>query len=80
MIELAERYLHELGLDTCRVRYHQGDLARIEVPLSAIGRLVSMPLRDQLASHFRELGFRFITLDVEGFRSGNLNQLVQISG
>jgi uncharacterized protein len=78
-IEAAESLLHELGLPECRVRYHEGDLARIEVPADAIERLVSLEVRTTLAAKFRELGFRFVTLDLEGFRSGNLNELIDIN-
>ena len=78
-IEAAEAYLHSLGLRECRVRLHEGELARIEVPLSEVARLAQPDVRDGMNRRFRELGFQFITLDLEGFRSGNLNALVQLS-
>jgi uncharacterized protein len=78
-IEAAEAILHELGLPECRVRFHEGDLARIEVPGSAIERLASLDCRTMLATRFRDLGFRFVTLDLEGFRSGNLNELIDLN-
>ena len=77
-IEEAEAFLRSLGLRDCRVRYHEGDLARIEVPLAEVARLAAIPLRDQLTREFHRLGFRFITLDLDGFRSGNLNELVPL--
>lgn len=77
-IEAAEAILHDLGLAECRVRYHEGDLARIEVPTDSIERLASSELRAMLAAKFRELGFRFVTLDLDGFRSGNLNELIDL--
>ncbi|MEX2173843.1 MAG: ATP-dependent sacrificial sulfur transferase LarE [Pirellulaceae bacterium] len=80
MIDGAEQLLRGLGLKECRVRYHQGDLARIEVPLGELPRLVEADQRRELATALRQLGFKFITLDLEGFRSGSLNQLVQIGG
>ena len=79
MIDGAEQCLRSLGLRECRVRYHKGDLARIEVPLAELPRLMESPQRADIAAAFRSLGFRFVTLDLEGFRSGSLNQLVQIS-
>ena len=79
MIDAAEQYLRQQLSVTCRVRYHKGDIARIEVPLAQLAALTSAPLRENLSQHFRTLGFKFITLDLEGFRSGSLNQLVQIS-
>ena len=66
------------GLRNCRVRFHGGDLARIEVPLGELPKLVEPQFRAGLASELRRLGFKFVTLDLEGFRSGSLNQLVQI--
>ncbi|MCE9531519.1 MAG: TIGR00268 family protein, partial [Planctomycetes bacterium] len=77
-VEAAEAYLRRLGLRECRVRLHEGELARIEVPISEITRLASPEVRDDLGRYFRELGFQFITLDLEGFRSGSLNSLVTL--
>ena len=77
-VEAAEAYLRELGLRECRVRYHEGDLARIEVPVSALARFASEEVRIGLVAKMRELGFRFVTLDLEGFRSGSLNGLVSL--
>ncbi|HTK77814.1 MAG TPA: ATP-dependent sacrificial sulfur transferase LarE [Gemmataceae bacterium] len=77
-VEAAERYLRDLGLRECRVRLHEGELARIEVPVAELPRLADAAVRTALAARFRELGFRFVTLDLEGFRSGSLNSLVQL--
>ncbi len=75
-VEAAEEYLHSLGYRECRVRLHEGELARIEVPLPQLPRLLEPAVHQELVRRLRELGFRFVTLDLEGFRSGNLNQLV----
>ena len=77
-VEQAEQFLKQLGLRECRVRLHEGDLARLEVPLSALTRLIQADVRDQLTARLKELGFRFVTLDMEGFRSGSLNELVDL--
>ena len=77
-IEAAEAYLKALGLRDCRVRLHEGELARIEVPVTEVARLAAPGVRDGLARRFRELGFKFVTLDLEGFRSGSLNDLVTL--
>ncbi len=77
-VEAAEEFLHSLGLRECRVRYHEGDLARVEVSVGEIARLSSDPVRSELAREFRRLGFRFIALDLEGFRTGSLNELVPL--
>jgi uncharacterized protein len=78
MIDAAERHLRSLGLRTVRVRYHKGDLARLEVPAEAIPKLCETATRQSLAAHLRSLGFRFITLDLEGFRTGSMNTLVPL--
>lgn len=75
-IEAAEAYLKELGLRELRVRLHEGELARIEVPAAAISRLMDAAVRERLARRFKELGFRYVTLDLEGFRTGSMNELI----
>jgi uncharacterized protein len=85
MIDRAEQFLRRQGLVELRVRYHKDGLARIEVPLAEIARLASPEVRDGLVSELRRLGFKYVTLDLEGFRSGSLNSLiprdlVQLSG
>jgi uncharacterized protein len=77
-VEEAEKYLHALGYRECRVRLHEGDLARIEVPPAGLARLLEPAIHEEMVRRFKELGFRFVTLDLEGFRSGNLNQLVSL--
>ena len=77
-VEEAEAFLRANGLRDCRVRYHEGDLARVELPLSEVAKFAAEPLRGELAREFRRLGFAFVTLDLEGFRSGSLNELVPL--
>lgn len=73
-VDNAERFLRDrLGLRELRVRLEAGELARIEVPIADLPRLLEPGLREEVALRFRELGFRFVTLDLEGFRSGSLN-------
>jgi uncharacterized protein len=78
MIDEAEAWLRGRGLRLLRVRYHKGDLARIEVPLEGLADLVRPGVRDELVKRFRALGFKCVTLDLEGFRSGSLNTLVPL--
>jgi pyridinium-3,5-biscarboxylic acid mononucleotide sulfurtransferase len=80
MIDQAEGWLRRQGLRLLRVRYHKGDLARIEVPIEELPRLASLEVRNALIPAFRELGFKFVTLDLEGFRSGSLNTLIPLDG
>jgi uncharacterized protein len=77
-VESAERYLRELGFRECRVRLHEGELARIEVPAAELPTLADPARREALVRRLRELGFQFVTLDLEGFRSGSLNALVSL--
>lgn len=77
-IEAAEAWLRSLGYRECRVRLHPGELARVEVPAAELERLLQPAVRSELTRRFRELGFQFVTLDLEGFRSGNLNTLVPL--
>jgi uncharacterized protein len=72
-VEHGEELLHELGFAVARVRYH-GDVARLEVEPGDIPRLLAPAIRDQVDSELRQLGFRFVTVDLKGFRSGSLNE------
>jgi len=78
MVDQAEQWLRRRGLRVLRVRYHKGDLARIEVPLDDLSRLVDLELRGELIPAFRALGFKFVTLDLEGFRSGSHNSVIPV--
>ncbi len=68
----GESLLRRLGFRQVRVRHH-GEVARIEVPAEALVRLVEPGLREQIASHFKEIGYTYVALDLDGFRSGSLN-------
>lgn len=78
MIDAGEQWLRRRGLRLLRVRYHKGDLARIEVPPEELARLASPEIREALVPAFRELGFKYVTLDLEGFRSGSMNALIPL--
>jgi uncharacterized protein len=69
-VDRAEASLRRLGLHELRVR-HYGDTARLEVPVAAMD--VVMAQREQIVAAVRGCGYRYVTLDLEGFRSGNLN-------
>ena len=77
-VEEAEIFLRSLGYRECRVRLHQDELARIEVPVAELSRLAEPKVREELVRRFKELGFKYISLDLEGFRSGSLNALVSL--
>lgn len=78
-IDAAEQFLRlEFGLREFRVRCEANDLARIEVALTELPRLLNSETFERLARELRSLGFRCVTLDLEGFRSGNLNALIPL--
>jgi uncharacterized protein len=69
----AERVLRELGFRQCRVRHH-GAVARVEVEADDIARAAG-PAREEIARRLRALGFTWVTLDLDGFRSGSMNEV-----
>ena len=76
-VDAAEVWLREqLGIRELRVRLEANDLARIEVPVAAVARLADDDLRHRTAAHLRSLGFQYVTIDLEGFRSGSLNAVL----
>ena len=73
LVEKAEEHLRSLGFGQVRVRYH-GDLARIEVEPSEIHRLLDSNLREKVVRGLKEAGFTYITLDLQGYRTGAMNE------
>jgi uncharacterized protein len=71
-IEEAEQYLFEKGFFGARVRVH-GDIARIECMPGYLNKIVNDPHREELIGQLKKIGFRFISLDLEGYRTGSLN-------
>jgi uncharacterized protein len=69
----GEAYLRALNFPVVRVR-NTGPLARIEVPLTEIDRLIG--LRETVTAYFKQIGFQYVTVDLEGFRSGSLNEVL----
>jgi uncharacterized protein len=72
-VEACEGFLHRQGLRNYRARHH-GDTVRIEVPEQDLARLVEPPLRQDLVAGCRKAGFRYVTLDLEGYRQGRMNE------
>lgn len=77
-IERGEAFLASLGLRQFRVRHH-GEIARIEIARQELEQIFSLAVFDQISTAFRRLGYKFITLDLEGFRSGSMNTLLPAS-
>jgi uncharacterized protein len=80
MVDGAERFLRSRGFQPLRVRYHKGDAARIEVAIEQLPRLMEPKLRRETVEHLKSLGFKYVSLDLEGFRSGSMNAVLSIKG
>jgi len=74
-VEESERYLRSLGFTECRVRHH-GDIARIEVQETLFNNIISEPICQKVTAKLKSLGFSYITLDLQGFRSGSMNEVL----
>ena len=74
-VERAEDILRSLGFVEFRVRHH-GNIARIEVPAADIEKIVSASTRRKIVESLKGLGFQYISLDLQGFRSGSLNEVL----
>jgi uncharacterized protein len=73
MIDKAEMLLKELGFKQVRVRHH-GEIARIEVESSEMPRALNPEMAQAMSSVLKRLGFKYVTLDLEGYRTGSLNE------
>ena len=74
-VEKAEAALRELGFRQLRVRHHDR-IARIEVPKADVARLVDEEISEQVIARMKEAGFTYVTIDLEGFRSGSMNEVL----
>jgi uncharacterized protein len=74
-IEEAEKYMMKIGFRAVRVRCH-GDLARIEVNRDDRIKLTNEKTMDDISSKFKEFGFKYVTLDLQGYRVGSLNEVM----
>jgi len=73
MVENAEDFIRSLGIKQLRVRFHE-NIARIEVLKDDFQTIIKNS--EKISKKLKELGFRYITLDIEGFRSGSLNEVI----
>lgn len=72
----AEDFLFGLGFRQVRVR-HYGELARIEVYPEEMGRILKEEVRNEVVQRLKEIGYTYITLDLQGFRSGSMNEVLR---
>jgi len=77
-VEQGERLLHAMGFRVARVRHH-GEIARLEVEADEVARLLEPAIRDTVDRKLKQLGFRFVTVDLKGFRSGSLNEGIAVA-
>lgn len=77
-IELGEEALKGLGFAVCRVRYH-GELARIEIGRDELSRALDPGMAERFSAIFKDLGFKYVTLDLDGYRQGSLNEALPAS-
>ena len=77
MVARAEAVFREAGYAQLRVRHH-GVTARIELPAEELAGLVAnLPLRSRIVAELKDIGYRYVTLDLEGFRSGSMNEVLE---
>jgi uncharacterized protein len=78
VVEQGEDALRGLGFAQFRVRHH-GEIVRIEIAQEELPRALSTEMATEFSRIFKGLGFKFVTLDLEGFRSGSMNALLPVS-
>jgi len=77
-IARGEKYLHSLGLRQVRLRHH-GDIARIELDQPDMAKIIKTDIRQGIIEHFKALGYKYVTLDLTGYRTGSLNEVLGIA-
>jgi uncharacterized protein len=74
-VAACEEELRRMGFDHCRVRHH-GEVARIEVPAERLAELAAPELRRRVVERFKALGYAYVALDLEGYRTGSMNEVL----
>jgi pyridinium-3,5-biscarboxylic acid mononucleotide sulfurtransferase len=77
MIERGEDALRRMGFRQFRVRHH-GEIVRLEIAVEELPRALTLDMTREFTAVFKALGFKFVTLDLEGFRSGSMNRLLPV--
>jgi uncharacterized protein len=75
MIDQGEEIMRSLGFSQTRVRHH-GEIARIEIARDELPKAFSMEMLDRLSREFKRIGFRFVAIDADGYRTGALNEVL----
>lgn len=74
-VEYSEQLLHDLGYLQARVRIH-GDMARIEIEPEKLTEIIQPEIRNKIIHEFKQYGFSYITLDLQGYRTGSMNEVI----
>jgi uncharacterized protein len=77
-VEQGEEALRKLGFEQVRLRHH-GELARVEIDPSELAKALEPVMAARMVSVIKPLGFRYVSLDLEGYRTGSLNEVLQIA-
>jgi len=77
-VEKGEEEIKALGFRQFRVRFH-GDVVRIEIARDEMARALTPEMAAQFTAIFKKLGFKYITLDLEGYRQGSLNEVLKLA-
>jgi uncharacterized protein len=77
-VDNAETFLRDLGFRHFRVRFHDERTARIEVGKQEVKRLIDDDLRERIVQQLKDLGFTYITLDLQGYRTGSMNEVLPV--
>ena len=75
-VDSAETFMRDLGFRFFRVRHHDNKTARLEIGPQEFDRLLDATLREKIVGRMKELGFVYVTLDLQGFRSGSMNEVL----
>ena len=75
-IDAAETFMRDLGFRFFRVRHHDDRTARLEIGLQEFHRLFEDPLRNKIVDHLKSLGYLYVTLDLQGYRTGSMNEVL----
>jgi uncharacterized protein len=77
-IARGEQYLHSLGLRQLRLRHH-GDIARIELDPEDMAKIITPEIREDIVTHLKTLGYKYVALDLMGYRIGSLNEVLNLA-
>ena len=75
-VDAAESFMRDNGFRFFRVRHHDDRTARLEVGPQEFNRLLDPAFREALVTHFKSLGFAYVTLDLQGYRTGSMNEVL----